>query len=219
MERHKKTVLERKEREKAQRIQDILANAKALFFTKGYGQTTMGEIALESGFSKPTIYQYFKTKDDLYFSLLIPVIDDIFQQLGKVKGKLEAERYTSGAEFIHDLFGHYYRVYEKDPEAFGIINLFQQTGMVWELSEEIRSAIMDGGRKNYEAARYLIQLAMKQKLIKEVDVFPFVDVMWGGLFVGVVQLEYVKSNRKDKSKNLKSTLEVAEKLLIDAVAL
>ncbi len=219
MTRHKKLALERKEREKAQRVQGILTVAKELFFTKGYIQTTMDEIALESGFSKPTLYQYFKTKDDLYFSLLIPVVKDIFQQLGEVKKKLEAEQYQSGAEFIHDLFEYYYLIYQNDPEGFSILQLFQQTGMLWELSEELRSTIMEGGKKNYVAARQIVRVAIKQKLIKKVKIYPFVDVMWGGLFVGIVQLELVKSIRKSRNRYLKSTLELAEKVLIDSVAL
>ena len=219
MDRQKKLALERKERERTQRIESILTVAKELFFTKGYSRTTMDEIALESGFSKPTLYQYFKTKDDLYYSLLIPVVKDIFQQLGEVKEKLAAEQYQTGAEFIHDLFKHYYLVYQNDPEGFSILQLFQQTGMLLELSEELRSTIFHGGKKNYEAARHLVQVAIDQKLIKKVDIYPFVDVMWGGLFVGIVQLELVKSIRKTRNRYLKSTLKLAEQVLIDSVAL
>jgi len=219
MNRHKKTALERKEREKAQRVENILEVAKELFITKGYIHTTMDEIALESGFSKPTLYQYFKTKDDLYFSLLIPVVKDIFLQLGEVKERLEAEQYKSGADFIHDLFEHYYLIYQNDPEGFSILQLFQQTGMLWELSEELRTTIMEGGKNNYDATRHIVRVAIKQKLIKKVDVFPFVDMMWGGLFVGTVQQELIKSIRKSRNEYLKSTLELAEKILIDAVAL
>jgi len=65
----KKIIQERREREKNQRIQSIIESAKKLFFSKGYLKTTMDEIALGAEISKPTIYQYFKTKDDLFFSL------------------------------------------------------------------------------------------------------------------------------------------------------
>ena len=55
----------------------------------------MDEIALQSEISKPTICQYFKTKDNLYFSLMLPVVEDIGQQLGTIEKKLAKQKYAS----------------------------------------------------------------------------------------------------------------------------
>ncbi len=218
MREYHKAVQERKEREKAQRIQDILAVAKEIFFSKGYSQTTMDEIALESGFSKPTVYQYFKSKDDLYFSLLLPVAQESINQMEKVEKKLDSGNYSSGASFIRDLFKHFYKTYEMDPEGFKILQLFQQTGMVWELSDETRLAIFEKGKANYELARRLVRKAIKQNLIKKVNEYQLGDILWGGLFVGIIQTEEIKSSGKGISKLLKPTLKLAEEILIDAVA-
>ena len=218
MQKHRKSVLERKNREKEQRIQSILGKAKNLFFSKGYRETTMDEVALEAGFSKATIYQYFKSKDDLYFSLLLPVAEDSTREMKKVEEKLDSAKYSSGASFIQDMFKHFYKAYEKDPEGFKILQLFQQTGMLWELSEETRLAIFEKGKTNYELGRRLIRKAIKQNLIKKVNVYQFSDIMWGGLFVGLIQTEDIKSGGKGISKHLKSTLKLAEELIIDAVA-
>jgi len=218
MQKHRKSVLERKNREKEQRIQSILGEAKKLFFSKGYRETTMDEVALEAGFSKATIYQYFKSKDDLYFSLLLPVAEDSTKEMKKVEEKLDTEKYSSGASFIRDMFKHFYKAYEKDPEGFKILQLFQQTGMLWELSEKTRLAIFEKGKTNFELARLLIRKAIKQNLIKKVNAYQFSDIMWGGLFVGLIQTEGIKSDGKGISKHLKSTLKLAEELIIDAVA-
>ena len=66
------------------RVQSILDAAKKVFFSRGYLKATMDEIALEAEISKPTIYQYFRTKDDLYFSLMLPVVEDIGIQMEKL---------------------------------------------------------------------------------------------------------------------------------------
>lgn len=44
--------------------------ALKIFSAKGYHRTTMAEIALEAGFGKGTLYWYWKSKEELYFSLI-----------------------------------------------------------------------------------------------------------------------------------------------------
>jgi len=44
--------------------------ALKVFSTKGYHKSTMSEIAMEAGFGKGTLYWYWKSKEDLYFTLV-----------------------------------------------------------------------------------------------------------------------------------------------------
>jgi AcrR family transcriptional regulator len=50
---------------------NILSAAKALFETSGIQQTTMDDIARKADCSKSTIYIYFKSKDEIYNSILL----------------------------------------------------------------------------------------------------------------------------------------------------
>ena len=52
------------------RREEILNSAKKIFMKKGYGRATIDEIARESGVAKGTIYLYFKSKEDLFISLI-----------------------------------------------------------------------------------------------------------------------------------------------------
>ncbi|MBC7231599.1 MAG: helix-turn-helix transcriptional regulator [Actinobacteria bacterium] len=63
-------VAERKERERRERVKTILAAARDLFFEKGY-RATMEEIAERAELSKGTLYLYFKSKDELYISVIL----------------------------------------------------------------------------------------------------------------------------------------------------
>ncbi len=137
-DRRKKLIQGRRERERSQRIQSILDAAKKIFFSKGYIKATMDEIALEAEISKPTVYTYFKTKDDLFFSLILPVVEDIGTHLGEMEIELVENRYQSGGSLIRNLFERLLQTYEKEPVSFGIVQLFQQTGLVWELNAEIQ---------------------------------------------------------------------------------
>ncbi len=59
-------ILERKEKEKQQRRDDILGAAKEVFFSKGLMSATMDEIAEKAELSKGTLYLYFASKEELY---------------------------------------------------------------------------------------------------------------------------------------------------------
>lgn len=62
-------IAERKEREKQQRKEEIINAAEKVFFSKGFGQATMDDIAEEAELSKGTLYLYFKSKDDLHLAV------------------------------------------------------------------------------------------------------------------------------------------------------
>ena len=47
----------------------IIEAAAIVFATRGYNSTLMAEIATEAGVGKGTIYEYFSSKEDLFFSV------------------------------------------------------------------------------------------------------------------------------------------------------
>jgi len=61
--------ISRKQRETNVRKQNIIEAAEKLFLANGYEDTTMSQIGNESEFSKGTLYNYFKSKDDLYLAI------------------------------------------------------------------------------------------------------------------------------------------------------
>ncbi len=63
-------IVERKEREKQMRRDQILQSAEAVFFEKGLRAATLDEVAAKAEVSKGTIYLYFSSKEDLYYSLI-----------------------------------------------------------------------------------------------------------------------------------------------------
>ena len=178
----------------------------------------MDEIALAAEISKPTIYQYFKSKDDLFFSLMLPVVEEIRNQFEAIKDHLANRRYRSGSRLISDMFKGLQKSYDVAPDVFRIIQLFQQTGLVQELNPQIRNSLNEKGAFNFKTARQIIEMGIEQKLIKETNPFEYVDVFWG-MFVGIIQLEDIKSQAVLEKRYLKPTLRLAEKILIDAMAI
>ncbi len=63
-------IVERKEREKQMRKEMILQASESVFFEKGLRGATLEEVAERAEVSKGTIYLYFASKEDLYYSLM-----------------------------------------------------------------------------------------------------------------------------------------------------
>ncbi|HUA35455.1 MAG TPA: helix-turn-helix domain-containing protein, partial [Candidatus Binataceae bacterium] len=59
----------RREQQKLQREQRILAAARRLFDRKGYASTSMEEVAERAGLAVGTLYNYFASKDELLFAI------------------------------------------------------------------------------------------------------------------------------------------------------
>lgn len=66
---------ERREREKHELRQAILAAAQALFLAHGYEGLSMRLVAEKIGYTPTTIYLYFEDKDDLLFAVMDQAYD------------------------------------------------------------------------------------------------------------------------------------------------
>lgn len=56
-------------------IEKILVCAEKVFAEKGYGSTSMGDIAEEAGLPRSNLHYYFSTKDELYRAVLLDLLD------------------------------------------------------------------------------------------------------------------------------------------------
>jgi AcrR family transcriptional regulator len=65
------SLIDRREREKEQRRNSIIDAAETLFFSKGFAHTTMDDISGATELSKGTLYLYFKSKEELYFAIIL----------------------------------------------------------------------------------------------------------------------------------------------------
>lgn len=209
----------RRRRERDARIESILRAAQHVFFTKGYVRATMDEIALVAEVTKPTVYAYFPTKDDLFLSLMLPVIDDIGSQLRLVQQRLDSGTYETGAALVHDIVQALVHSHSMAPEAFKLVQLVQQTKMLAEFGETTRRTLDEGGRHNFETLRKTLGMGIDRGFLKPFGVYELADVIWG-VVVGVIQVEDLKKSHPAEpgKERLARTLHVAEQIVIDAIS-
>ena len=110
----------RREREKKVREEEIIAAAKKIFFEKGFHDTSMDEIAKASQFSKKTLYQYFKSKEDLFLTV---AAREFKMVMAYFKTGIKSE--TTGLEKIRLLSEAYYAYYKDFPQSFSLMNYCQ----------------------------------------------------------------------------------------------
>jgi len=91
------SVADRRERDSKMRQDSIIDAAEKLFFAKGFGATTIDEIAEAAELSKGAIYLYFKNKEEIYVAiarratrLLIETLRDFSAKATTGRDKLRA---------------------------------------------------------------------------------------------------------------------------------
>jgi TetR/AcrR family transcriptional regulator, mexJK operon transcriptional repressor len=89
------TALPRRQQNRIERERRILEAALKVFSETGYSGATMDAVAIEAGLSKPTLYQYFASKEALFSGMM----------LGERDQMLEFFLHPSGKGIVADLHG------------------------------------------------------------------------------------------------------------------
>jgi len=105
----------RKGREYLFRRGEILKSAEKLFAEKGFHGTTMLDLAKLSEFSVGTLYNFFKTKEEVYYTLLIEKLD-LFQSRLDTK----INQHPPGLDQILALIGASVKFFEENQNFFRI---------------------------------------------------------------------------------------------------
>ena len=74
---------ERRRQEKEIKRKDILDAAERIFFSKGYEDASMDEVAREAEFSKRTVYLYFSSKEQIYLEIMIRGYKLLIETIGE----------------------------------------------------------------------------------------------------------------------------------------
>jgi AcrR family transcriptional regulator len=115
MKIHNFTEDSRKGREYLTRRAEILRAGEKLFAEKGFHGTTMLDLARLSEFSVGTLYIFFKTKEEVYCTLLIEKLD-LFQS----KLNTEVNQHPPGVGQILALIGASVQFFEENQNFFRI---------------------------------------------------------------------------------------------------
>ena len=94
----------------------IVTAAASVFLRYGYERTTMAELADAAGLSRPTLYEVFPGKDDLFSAVIHHLSRQTIQQYRDILPKLRTMR-TKLQRFCGDWATHGLRLAERHPDA------------------------------------------------------------------------------------------------------
>jgi len=112
-------IADRRQREKEQRRTEILDTAERLFFSRGYDDVSMDEIANEVELNKATIYLYFRNKE----ALLSAIVLRGFAHLNRMYRECVETRVT-GITKISLMGRAYYRFNQQYPDYLRMIRYY-----------------------------------------------------------------------------------------------
>jgi AcrR family transcriptional regulator len=104
-------IADRRQREKEQRRTEILEAAERLFFSRGYDDVAMNDIAQEVELNKATLYLYFENKEALFSAIVLRG----FARLNRMYHEC-MEMEVSGITRVGLLGDAYYRFNQQYPD-------------------------------------------------------------------------------------------------------
>lgn len=109
----------------------IMAAAAKLMQHKSFKDLSMDELAAEAGVAKGTLYLYFRSKGDIYLSLLVEGVRDLDDLVGVVV----ADKKTTAREKLETILDTSLRLMRESP-LFGNIPILALPGATPEEIEE-----------------------------------------------------------------------------------
>lgn len=94
----------------------LLKAASRIFSTKGYDKTSLGDIAKAVGLTKPGIYYYVESKEQLLFLILDDYMDKLIEGIKKIKDEFDDPK-----DFLLSAIRFQVDIYKNEPYVSKLI--------------------------------------------------------------------------------------------------
>ncbi len=175
-------MIKQKKSGRGNRGPELQAAARRLFFERGYHGTTMEQVARSAGFSKRTVYIYFKNKDELFLAVGeegLKMLRDRFEALGAEELSIE--------EAIRAILAVYLDFAREHPQYFRIIFQEATAEMIANIPAEQRLRLEDYERACLDVVVTAVKKAQAENLITGIDPWEMAAAFWGAA-TGIIQL-------------------------------
>jgi AcrR family transcriptional regulator len=182
------TAQERKQHERHIRRRRIQRAAREVFADKGYAKTSIEQVARQASLSVGAIYLYFRSKEDLYVSLLEETLEVFDAELTQVRNRHAAAdvRLRAAWSYLTTWAG-------ADVEGTRILRLVSQPGVRAQLSDEVSEAVGKGLGRIREHLAAMIADGVSNGIYRRSDAGEIADLLWA-LFLGTLQAADARAN-------------------------
>lgn len=167
-------VAQRRLREKEARRHQILDAARDLFFQKGFEATTIEDIAARVELSKGTLYLYFSSKEEIYFTLMHLGSRIMHEMLLKA-----AQADLPADTLLRRLGRAYYEFYEKYPGYFRMLFLYYITPEVdLKISQELCDCCQRDAKESLSLVAGVVEKGIEDGLFRACNSMDFAILLW-----------------------------------------
>src|SRR5438552_296615 len=166
---------ERKAQERQARRRRIQEAARTVFAEKGYAGASIELIARAAQLSVGAIYLYFRSKEDLYTSLVEDTLTVFDVEMARVREDVEV------TTRLRDTWNILIRWAERDAEGPRILRLLAQPAIRPQLSDEVVAAVSAGIDRIQDHMGAAIADGIHAGVYRQVNAREIADLAWSVL--------------------------------------
>ena len=189
--------LERKTADRQARRQRIQQAAREVFAEHGYAKTSIERVARRASLSVGAIYLYFRSKEDLYVSLLEDTLSMFTVELKKIVARGD----QSPRMQLESAWQVLMRWAAGDVEGTRTLRLFSQPNIGKQLSTEVAETSSTRINEILGSIAEIIQAGIQSRDFRSTNPAHAAQLLWA-LFLGLLQGNDIQTNLGLTGQNL-----------------
>ena len=202
---------ERKAQERQARRRRIQEAARQVFAEHGYGGASIELIARAAQLSVGAIYLYFRSKEDLYVSLIEDALTVFDVEMGQVREHAEVSKR------LQETWNILVRWAERDAEGPRILRLLAQPAVRPQLSDEVVAAVSAGIARIQDHIGACVADGIHGNVYRQVNAREIADLAWSAL-LGSLDAAEMHANLSMPADSLQTRTDRALRLIESALA-
>ncbi len=170
--------ISRRQKEKEDRKERILAAAREVFFDVGIRRATVDAIAARAQVAKGTVYLYFETKETILAHLLLEGLDTLSHYLAEA---FDEARPSDGEARLRRLAAAYYAFYQQEPDYFRLMMAFDRGQFRESVSADLYEKILHRSLRGLRWVVNATQQGMDEGRYTAGDARRLTSMLWAAL--------------------------------------
>jgi TetR/AcrR family transcriptional regulator len=207
-------IVERKEREKEHRKEEILDAAQKVFFERGLSIATMDEIADAAELSKGTLYLYYSSKEDLYLAVMMRGMQALHETYEQI-----INSNASVVEKIIRCSDSYVEFFHSNRKFFRMFPFLQNPQFHKQVSEAMKEWCGAENQKLWKMVIDLLKQGMEEGMLRaDLNPVEIGIIIWSSSTALLVRGDSEGQTWKAKLNiDFDHTLEVSNTLLMESI--
>ncbi len=203
---------ERREREKAQRRQEILDAARQEFFERGFHQPTVDDVAARAEVSKGTIYLYFASKEEILAHLLLEGLDLLLADMEAAFDPQPPQPEST----LRALANSYLAFSQTQPHYFRLIMAFDRGRFEEQIPAELYQQVLDRSLHGLDLLARAVEIGKRAGVFLVDDAWQAAGSVWAALN-GVLVLMAHPLRRQMLKTDLETMFQTTLNLVINGL--